>query len=246
MNRLIIVFVSVLFTGCGLVKPYTQYNEEFSEMHISADASKVIVIGSNDYFYIFDASKEFSEVLSSSLRKKFRAANFHSTIAYPQNIEINAMGEVISMFTIVADVDGLGLDQLSEALRIGFSRGKRYLDHQYVDGRIVKDGDRFPRRIGEDEEAARKAAVYLGDVLFLPVRIKGSRYLKANSKIIQEYKPEPLSKKYQLIVIDHRQKSVDPKEAGLMVFATGAGVAGCIAIAPLCFVTAIPMAGLKP
>jgi hypothetical protein len=82
----------------------------------------------------------------------------------------------------------------------------------------------------------------MGGVYFLPLTIRGRRFLNEDVTTLQDANNHKMNQRHQVVVVDQQTGSVDM--LGPVAAVTGTGI--CIATLPACFVAALPFMGMKP
>lgn len=229
--------MALWLSGCA--SHSSAYKESFSEIHLSADFKKVLVVGSDKYSYVFDVPDPLASVMKSPLRGGV-------TSLFPNDGQVSfKVGEdgTIrgSFYVVLPDSFFQGREDMKQvAESIGFSHGRLYS----IRGRIgaVRDGNRIPRYVGWSDADVEKYTKELGGVYFLPLSISGRRFADEKLTTMQGADNHKMDRRHTVVVIDNQTERVDL--LGPTAVVTGAGI--CIATLPVCFVAALPVMGMKP
>lgn len=233
----IVLLMAISLSGCA--SRSSAYNERFSEAYLSSDFEKALVVGADKYSYVFDVPDTLSAVMKSPLRSGV-------SLKFPNDGQVAFMVEPDgsihgSFYAILPDSYFQGRDNIEIlAESLGFTHGRLYS----IRGRdgVVKDGAKIPRYVGWSDADVAKHTKVMGGVYFLPIRIKGRRFLNADVTTLQDANSHKMNQSHLVVVVDKQTGSVDV--LGPVAAVTGAGI--CISTWPVCFVAALPVMGMKP
>ncbi|MDG4475169.1 hypothetical protein [Thiovibrio frasassiensis] len=237
--RFIVPAIALLVLLSGCTSSSSAYKESFSEVHVSSDLKKILVIGTDKYSYEFDVPAPLSQMINSPLKKglSFLFQN-DGAIAF----EVKKDGTILGSFSVVLPdsffQDHESMKQVAES--IGFSHGHIYS----LKGRmqVVRDGMPIPRYVAWSDADAEKYTKKLGGVFFLPLSIAGRRFDDKKPVAMQGADFQKLDQRYTVVVVDGQTTKVD------LLGPTAAIVGGatCAAAWPICLAAALPMMGMKP
>jgi len=233
----IVLLMALSISGCA--SRSSAYKESFSEAYLSTDFKKALVVGADKYSYVFDMPDTLSAVMKSPLRGGV-------SLKFPNDGAVAFMVEPDgsihgSFYAILPDSYFQGRDGMEPvAESLGFAHGQLYS----IKGRdgVVKDGANIPRYVGWSDTAVAEHTKVMGGVYFLPVTIRGRRFLNEDVTTLQDASNHKMNQRHLLVVVDKQTGRVDL--LGPAAAVTGAGI--CIATFPLCFVVALPVMGMKP
>lgn len=227
----------VLLSGCA--SSSSAYKESFSEVHVSSDLKKILVIGTDKYSYEFDVPAPLLQVINSPLKDGISLLfQNDGAIAF----KVKKDGAIFGSFSIVLPdsffQDRESMKQVAES--IGFSHGTIYS----LNGRmqVVRDGEPIPRYAGWSDADAEKYTKKLGGVFFLPLSIAGSRFDDKKLVAMPRVDFQKLDQRYTVVVVDGQTTKVDLLGPSAVI----AGGATCAAAWPICLAAALPMMGMKP
>lgn len=146
-----------------------------------------------------------------------------------------------SFYAILPDSYFQGRDKMEPlAESLGFTHGRLYS----IRGRdgVVTDSAKIPRYVGWSDADVAKHTKVMGGVYFLPLTIRGRRFLNEDVTALQDTNNHKMNQRHLVVVVDKQTGSVDL--LGPVAAVTGAGI--CIAMLPVCFVAALPVMGMKP
>ena len=163
--RFIVPAIALLVLLSGCTSSSSAYKESFSEVHVSSDLKKILVIGTDKYSYEFDVPAPLSQMINSPLKKglSFLFQN-DGAIAF----EVKKDGTILGSFSVVLPdsffQDHESMKQVAES--IGFSHGHIYS----LKGRmqVVRDGMPIPRYVAWSDADAEKYTKKTGWCFFSP------------------------------------------------------------------------------
>lgn len=229
--------MALSISGCA--SQSSAYDERFSEAYLSADFKKALVVGADKYSYVFDMPDALSAVMKSPLRGGV-------SLKFPNDGQVAFMVEPDgsvhgSFYAILPDSYFQGRDKMEPlAESLGFTHGRLYS----IRGRdgVVTDSAKIPRYVGWSDADVAKHTKVMGGVYFLPLTIRGRRFLNEDVTALQDTNNHKMNQRHLVVVVDKQTGSVDL--LGPVAAVTGAGI--CIAMLPVCFVAALPVMGMKP
>ncbi|MDR0476558.1 MAG: hypothetical protein LBH14_01270 [Desulfobulbaceae bacterium] len=236
---LAITFLALL-TGCA--SSSSAYKESFSEVRISSDLKKALVVGNGKYNCELDIPAPLSSAMNSSLKEGI-------SLLFPNDgamaFYVNKDGAIIGHFSVILSdsffQDHEDLKQVAK--NIGFSHGQIYS----LKGRteVVQDGKPIPRYAGWSDTNAKKYTKNLGGVFYLPLSITGRRLFNKIPETMQGAGYQKLDQRYTVVVVD----TVDTRATKVGLLGPAAVILGggaCIAAWQICLAASLPMMGLKP
>ncbi|MDR1276899.1 MAG: hypothetical protein LBL72_11060 [Candidatus Accumulibacter sp.] len=229
---------SALLAGCA--SSPSQYKESFTEVRISSDLKKVLVIGTGKYTYELDIPEPLSSAMKSPLKEGI-------SLLFPNDgamaFKVNKDETILGHFSVILSdsffQDHEDLKQVAES--IGFSHGQIYS----LKGRmgVVQDGKPIPRTSGWSDADAEKYTKNLGGAFYLPLSITGRRFFGGIPETMLGANYQKLDQRYTVgVVVDNQ--TMKAELLGSAAFVVGGGI--CIATWPVCLALSLPMMGLRP
>jgi hypothetical protein len=236
------IIILALLTGCA--SSSSTYQESFSDVYISSDFKKAVIIGAKKskyefYSYEFDIPDPLSEAIKSPLKEGI-------SLLFPNDgstaFQVNENKVIIGHFSIILldsyFKDDEEIKKIAE--RIGFSHGQIYSIKGQA--RIVPDGESIPRYAEWSDADVEKYTKKLGGVFYLPISITGRRYFGGVPEMIQRADYHKLDQRYTVGVANNQTK--ESALLGPAAVVVGGGI--CVAAWPVCLALSLPMMGLKP
>jgi hypothetical protein len=233
----ILLLMALSISGCA--SRSSAYKERFSEAYLSTDFEKALVVGADKYSYVFDMPDTLSAVIKSPLRGGV-------SLKFPNDGAVAFMvkpdGSIFgSFYAILPDSYFQGRDNMEPlAESLGFTHGRLYSIRGRDD--VVEDGAKIPRYVGWSDADVAKYTKVMGGVYFLPLTIRGRRFLNKDVTTLQDANNYKMDQRHLVVIVDEQTGSVDL----LVPAAAVAGAGICIATFPACFVAALPLMGMKP
>lgn len=237
--QFIVSAIALLLLLSGCASSSTTYRESFSEVHVSSDHKKILVIGTDKYSYVFDTPLPLSRVIDSPLKEGISLLfQNDGAIAF----DIKEDGKISgSFFVVLPDSFFQGRESMKKVAEgIGFSHGQLYSIKGRTD--VVRDGAPIPRYVSWSDADVKKYTKKMGSVFFLPISITGGRFDNKVLASTQRSDFKKLDQRYSVVVLDGQTTKVDLLGPSAAI----AGGATCVAAWPICLAVALPMMGLKP
>ncbi len=224
------VLMSLWLSGCAT--GFVVYEDRFSEIHLSTDFKKILVLGSDKYSYVFDVPENLSKALSSPLRPGM-------AVLFPYlAFNVRPDGSIKDRFTVLIRDSFLQehQDLIPLAESLGFFHGQLYSFQDYSFQEqpiIVLDGKPKPSNEG---------IVKNGQFYFLSISLTGQRLTNKSPAGLQDTSTHQMDRSYTVHIQDEQRQ--ERSLLGPVAVVTGAGI--CVATFPACFIGALPVIGLKP
>jgi len=237
--KAIILAVPLLISGC--MSSYSNYNEKFSETYVSTDFKKALVIGADQYSYVFDLPDSLSAIIKSPLRSVVR---FQFPDGGVMAFNVKKDGSITGQFYVTLPdsyfQDHGDMKPLAE--RLGFVHGRLSYSYKLDRTDVIEDSKSEPISAGLPASEMSEHPKATNGVYFISLTIEGRRFPSKDVPVMRDAYHYTMNEHHKVLVVDNQHGSVDL--FGPVVIATGASA--CIAILPVCLAAALPMAGLKP